>query len=148
MSRINVTAHTVADTAPTVADTAHTVSDVTQAVLNILDACGIEYVSLKHSPIMTMEEGALIADQLGSTSCKSLLLCTKKKKDYFMLLLPAMKKYSAKCVASQLNTSHMSFASEEDMERLVGCRPGAVSVLGLAHDKDNRVQVVIHKDTA
>ena len=53
-----------------------------------LDKLGIAYQSLHHPAIMTMEEGAEIAQKLGCTSCKSLFL-TNKQQEYFMLLLPA-----------------------------------------------------------
>mgnify|MGYP002969062945 CR=1 FL=1 len=39
-----------------------------------LDKLGIAYQSLHHPAIMTMEEGAEIAQKLGCTSCKSLFL--------------------------------------------------------------------------
>ena len=81
-----------------------------------LDKLGIAYQSLHHPAIMTMEEGAEIAQKLGCTSCKSLFL-TNKQQEYFMLLLPANKKLKTKELAGQIGSSHLSFASEK-AERL------------------------------
>ena len=60
-----------------------------------------------------------------------------------MLMLPADKKLSAKNVARQIGSPHLSFASAEDMERLLHTYPGAVSVLSLIYDKEKRVQLLI-----
>lgn len=88
-----------------------------------LDKLGIAYQSLHHPAIMTMEEGAEIAQKLGCTSCKSLFL-TNKQQEYFMLLLPANKKLKTKELAGQIGSSHLSFASEKAMENLLCTFPG------------------------
>ena len=77
-------------------------------------------------------------------ACKNLFLCNKRQ-EYFMLMLPADKKLSAKNVARQIGSPHLSFASAEDMERLLHTYPGAVSVLSLIYDKEKRVQLLIDK---
>lgn len=61
-----------------------------------------------------------------------------------MLMLPADKKLSAKNVARQIGSPHLSFASAEDMERLLHTYPGAVSVLSLIYDKEKRVQLLTY----
>lgn len=101
---------------------------VQNTIFELLSRLGIGYEKLEHSPIITMKEGSEIAYKLGSTSCKNLFLCNKRQ-EYFMLMLPADKKLSAKNVARQIGSPHLSFASAEDMERLLHTYPGAVSVL-------------------
>lgn len=100
---------------------------VQNTIFELLSRLGIGYEKLEHSPIITMKEGSEIAYKLGSTSCKNLFLCNKRQ-EYFMLMLPADKKLSAKNVARQIGSPHLSFASAEDMERLLHTYPGAVSV--------------------
>ncbi len=63
-----------------------------------------------------------------------------------MLLLSGNKKLSAKSIAKQIGSSHLSFASDEDMETLLFTTPGAVSILGLIYDKENKVKLLIDKD--
>ena len=117
---------------------------VQNTIFELLSRLGIGYEKLEHSPIITMKEGSEIAYKLGSTSCKNLFLCNKRQ-EYFMLMLPADKKLSAKNVARQIGSPHLSFASAEDMERLLHTYPGAVSVLSLIYDKEKRVQLLIDK---
>ena len=116
---------------------------VQNTIFELLSRLGIGYEKLEHSPIITMKEGSEIAYKLGSTSCKNLFLCNKRQ-EYFMLMLPADKKLSAKNVARQIGSPHLSFASAEDMERLLHTYPGAVSVLSLIYDKEKRVQLLTY----
>ena len=74
---------------------------VQNTIFELLSRLGIGYEKLEHSPIITMKEGSEIAYKLGSTSCKNLFLCNKRQ-EYFMLMLPADKKLSAKNVARQI----------------------------------------------
>ncbi len=116
---------------------------VQNTIFELLSRLGIGYEKLEHSPIITMKEGSEIAYKLGSTSCKNLFLCNKRQ-EYFMLMLPADKKLSAKNVARQIGSPHLSFASAEDMERLLHTYPGAVSVLSLIYDKEKRIQLLTY----
>ena len=112
-----------------------------QEIYNTLDRLGIDYTRLEHPSIMTMEEGMTIAQKLGVSPCKNLFLVNKQK-EYFLLLLSGNKKLSAKSIAKQIGSSHLSFASDEDMETLLFTTPGAVSI----HDKENKVKLLIDKD--
>lgn len=114
----------------------------TEKIFQTLDTLGITFEKLEHQPIMTMHDGEHIARQFGITACKSLLMCNRQKR-FFMILLPESKKLSASNVASQLNSTHLSFASPYDMERLLCASPGSVSILGLLFDTKHQIQPVI-----
>lgn len=116
-----------------------------QEIYNTLDRLGIDYTRLEHPSIMTMEEGMTIAQKLGVSPCKNLFLVNKQK-EYFLLLLSGNKKLSAKSIAKQIGSSHLSFASDEDMKTLLFTTPGAVSILGLIYDRENKVKLLIDKD--
>lgn len=116
-----------------------------EKILKMLDDLGIVYQLLEHAPIMTMEEGLSIAKQLGIKPCKNLFLVDKQGKHY-LLLLDGDKKFKAKIVSSQIGCSHLSFGTPEDLNALLGTQPGAVSILGLANDTENKVRLLIDKD--
>ena len=40
----------------------------------------------------------------------------------------------------------MSFASAEDMEKYLDIKPGAVSIMGLMNDTENKVQLLVDED--
>lgn len=112
---------------------------------NLLTTLGIPFERLSHEPIMTMEEGMEIADKLRITPVKNLFLVDKQGQHY-LLLLEGNKKFKAKVVSKQLGCSHLSFASPEDMQKLLGINPGAVSVLALANDEQKLVRLLIDRD--
>ena len=80
-----------------------------QEIYNTLDRLGIDYTRLEHPSIMTMEEGMTVVQKLGVSPCKNLFLVNKQK-EYFLLLLSGNKKLSAKSIAKQIGSSHLSFA--------------------------------------
>ena len=60
--------------------------------------------------------------------------------------MPAEKAFHTKQLSAQLGVARLSFASGEDMERLLGLSPGAVSVLGLMNDREGAVRLLIDRD--
>lgn len=119
--------------------------NIKEYILSVLHDLNISYESLSHAPIMTVAEGTEIAKSLGVISCKNLFLVNKQK-EYFLYLLPGNKQLSAKSLAEQINSSHLSFASREEMEQLLSTSPGAVSILCLINDKKNKVRLLIDED--
>ena len=61
-------------------------------------------------------------------------------------MMPGEKPFKTKELSSQINSARLSFASPEDMERLLDITPGSVSVMGLMNDKDNQVQLLVDED--
>lgn len=111
----------------------------------VLKKIGISYERSSHASIMTVAEGTEIAKELDVTPCKNLFLVNKQK-EYFLYLLLGDKKLSAKLLAEQVDSSHLSFISREELEQLLLTSPGAASVLGLINDKENKVQLLIDVD--
>lgn len=116
-----------------------------EKILKMLDDLGFVYQLFEHAPIMTMEEGLSIAKQLDIKPCKNLFLVDKQGQHY-LLLLDGSKKFKAKIVSNQIGCSHLSFGTPEDLNALLGVQPGAVSILGLANDTENKVHLLIDKD--
>lgn len=118
---------------------------INNLVMSKLDELSVGYTMIEHQPIMTMAEGEAIAKALGVKSCKNLLL-TNRQDEYFLLLLAGDKKLNAKVVAQQIGSSHLSFATADKLKEILSVEQGAVSILALMFDKDNRVRLLIDKD--
>ena len=56
------------------------------------------------------------------------------------------KKFKTKNLSKQINSARLSFAGDEFMEKFLDITPGSVSVLGLANDTENQVQLLIDAD--
>ncbi len=57
-----------------------------------LQAHQIKYILHEHPAVFTCEEAAKYCDNVPGLPCKNLLLRDKKKRHYFLLILPAKKR--------------------------------------------------------
>lgn len=115
------------------------------ACYDLLDSLGIVYSRVDHSHADTIEDCHEVEKVLGWPVCKNLFLCNRQKTQYYLLMLEGDKVFKTKDLSKQLGVSRLSFAEAEDMERLLGVSPGSVTVLGLMHDKEKQVQLVMDK---
>lgn len=115
-------------------------------VYDLLDSLNIEYFRTDHEPADTMEACNKIDAVLDVVICKNLFLCNRQKTDFYLLMMPGDKPFKTKELSSQINSARLSFASEQAMLELLDIRPGAVSVMGLMNDKDNRVRLLVDED--
>ena len=129
---------------PTEGDEGRTVAET--AVYDFLDGTGVAYTTLCHPAAFTMEECEAVRKAIGAPVFKNLFLTNKQQTLYFLLMIPADKPYKTKYLSSQLGCARLSFASSEAMSELLHIAPGAVSPLGLIHDKDLRVQLIVDRD--
>lgn len=113
-----------------------------ETILVKLDALDIHYDVFNHAPIMTMEQGKAVEKQIGVPAVKTLLLVNHHK-NFFMVLLPAEKRLNTKEFVRQIGCGHLSFASADDISRLLHAYPGGVSPLGLLFDKSKEISLLI-----
>ena len=117
------------------------------AVYDFLDRLNIPFERVDHEAAFTMEACIEIDRVLApAVICKNLFLCNSQKTDFYLLMLREDKRFKTKEVSSQLGTSRLSFAPEEYMEQFLNITPGAVSVMGLMNDTENRVRLIIDED--
>lgn len=115
-------------------------------VYDLLDRLGIEYERTDHEPAETMEACDEIDAVLGVVICKNLFLCNRQKTKYYLLMMPGDKPFKTKELSAQIGSARLSFGSAEAMEELIDIRPGAVSIMGMMNDQENKVQLLIDKD--
>ena len=56
------------------------------------------------------------------------------------------KRFVSKEVSKKLSSSRLSFASDDKLYELLKIEPGSVSIMGLIHDNDNKVNLVIDSE--
>ncbi len=111
-----------------------------------LDGLGVPFQRVDHGEADTIDKCIEIEKVIGVGICKNLFLCNRQKTDFYLLMMDGHKQFRTADVSKKLGVSRLSFATSEDMERLLSVRPGSVSVLGLMNDINRRVQLVIDKD--
>ncbi|MCR4586410.1 MAG: prolyl-tRNA synthetase associated domain-containing protein [Lachnospiraceae bacterium] len=113
---------------------------------DFLDKLGIEYYRTDHERADNMAACNEIDAVLGVIICKNLFLCNRQKTVFYLLMMPGDKKFKTKELSSQINSARLSFADPEDMLKYLDIEPGAVSIMGLMNDSENKVQLLIDED--
>lgn len=104
----------------------------------------IPYEKFEHAPVHTIED----VDKLPAMEAaitKNLFL-QDKSKAYLLATVEVHKSVDLKKLAEATGRKKLSFASPEDLKRLLGVEPGAATLLGLIHDTQHAVTVLIDKD--
>lgn len=115
-------------------------------VYDLLDQLGIEYWSVDHEALATMEACIEVDNILKVKMCKNLFLCNTQKSKFYLLLMPGDKKFKTKDLSNQIGSARLSFAAAEDMENYLDISPGSVSIMGLMNDHKYQVQLLIDKE--
>ena len=123
-------------------------SDVENRVYESLARLEIPFTRVDHEAAFTMEDCAAISAALEVHICKNLLLTPRNRSAFYLLCLPAEKPFSTKDFSKLIGSSRLSFASEEDLVALLGCRAGSASILGLMNDTEHRVTLAIDRAVA
>ena len=115
---------------------------------DLLEKLGIPFWRTDHGWMKadTMEDCHVIDACLNATVCKNLFLCNRQKTAFYLLCMMPDKPFHTKDLSAQINSSRLSFAPEELLWELLHCTPGSATVLGLANDTENRVQLLIDRE--
>ena len=119
-----------------------------ERVYDLLDKLYIPYMRVDHSPANTIEDCKQVETVIGVQICKNLFLTNRTKSKFFILLMPAAKPFKTSVVSKLLDSSRLSFASQEYMAEFLDITPGSVSIMGLMNDSDNNVQLAVDRDIA
>ena len=116
------------------------------AAFDLLERLGIDYDRVSHDAAFNMELCAEVGRALDVSVCKNLFLCNRQKTNFYLLMMPGDKPFKTKELSHQLGIARLSFASPEDMEQYLDCTPGSSSIMGLANDAENKVQLLMDED--
>ena len=110
----------------------------------ILEKLQISYLEVSHPKVSTVLEMQKLHLNIQGIGCKNLFL--KDKEHYYLYVLEENKRADLKSLARGLRISRLSFASEEELQNVLGLEKGSVTPLGILHDRQNRVVILLDKD--
>ena len=116
---------------------------VAEEVCARLDALGIPYDAVEHPPVHTIGDCAPVERQLNCMVVKNYFLTTKNRKRFYLCLVRPDARFRTSDISKQAGSSRLSFANEEQMERLLRVHPGAVSPMGLLFDEEKQVELLV-----
>ena len=120
--------------------------DKKEKVLKKLDELNIKYDLVDHPPVYTIDEMENLNLEEKGHIIKNLFLKNSNGKKHYLVILRGDKKADLKSIKSQINSTALSFASEERLEKYLGLLKGSVTPLGIINDKEHCVNVVIDED--
>ena len=109
---------------------------------------GIKFTRVDNDSVEAMEECVEISEKLGAEIRKTVVVCNRQKTDFYLVILPAAKRFDSKRFAQMMQCSRVSFAAPEDMEEKLGVSPGSATVMSILNDTAGCVKVVIDKEVA
>ncbi len=122
--------------------------DKEMAAFKVLEKLDIPYTAIDHGAAATVEDCIEIEAVLGVEICKNLFLRNQSKTEFYLLVMPGVKRFVTKDVSKQIGTSRLSFAEAEFMEKYLNITPGSVSILGLMNDTEKKVHLLIDREIA
>lgn len=118
-----------------------------EKVLQALRQWGIPFALYEHPPVHTMDDCFLTegVDWTKTEMPKNIFLCNRQKTTFYLMLLRHDVPFRTGTVSKALGVSRLSFAPDELLPEMLGLRAGAVSPLGLVHDPEKKVTLVIDR---
>jgi len=111
-------------------------------LLDLLDRNGIAYSRSEHPPVYTCEEADRFRPELPGVHTKNLFLRDEGGKRFFLVVTLCEKRVDSKALGRLIGARKLHFGSPEELYALLGLTPGAVTVLGLANDAEQRVELI------
>ena len=112
-------------------------------VVELLRDRGVDFEIYEHEPITSVEESKQLGLPHKEAGTKNFFLRDKKKRNYFIITTKEDKPVDLKQVRAILGTTALSFASEEDLDRMLGIITGAVGPFAAFNDEEHKVKVFI-----
>ena len=117
-----------------------------QKVEEFLKKNKIRYQLYSHPPVYTVTQAEEYTSKIPGKGAKNLFLKSKKGERYFLFILPGEKRANLKEFAKKVEVKKVSFASPQELKKILGVTPGAVSPFNIINDKEKRVEIFIDRE--
>lgn len=113
-------------------------------ILNYLDSIGIAHKTYNHQAVFTCEEVSAYQDIFPKEMGHIKNLFLKDRKDrYYLISALYETTIDLKSLAKQLEAPKLRFASAEELETMLGVKPGSVTTFALINDATRQVSVIL-----
>lgn len=115
-----------------------------EEILNILKTKNIWFKLEEHEAVFNMEDLNNLNLKYKDRDAKNIFLRDDKKQNYYLITVKGDKRVDLRQFRKDFNTRNLSFASSEDLMRILNLVPGSVSPLGILND--NQLKVTLYLD--
>ncbi len=117
-----------------------------QQIYYMLDEMGINYFSVDHQAVYTIEEMEKCNLPYMEYVAKNLFLRDDKKQHYYLVVMTHEKSADLKKLKDIIGSRKLSFASETDLTMKLDLIKGSVTPFGILNDEERSVEVIIDND--
>lgn len=117
-----------------------------ESLLAILDAANYVYQLYEHPPVFTVEQAMHYCKDIPGAHVKNLFLRNKKKTSYLLVTVKDEKTVDLLALGETLGIGRLSFASGDDLIKMLNVQPGSVTPLAMMNDQDHRVKLYFDHD--
>lgn len=115
-------------------------------VLNLLDDENIQYKLVEHEPVHTISDMNNIGLLDEGYVCKNLFIRNANGHVHYLVSCHHSKNIDMKQLANKINSTRLSFASDERLKKYLNLENGYVSPFGILNDKNKEVIVVFDEE--
>ena len=108
-----------------------------------LDELDIPYELTEHPAVYTIADMEALGLLEQGEVCKNLFVRDNKGRQHFLVVAPEERAIDLKALATVLDSTRLSFASAERLEKYLGVATGAVSPFGVINDGEHEVVVAL-----
>ena len=106
----------------------------------------ISYEVTEHEAVYSMDELSSVELPYPEWDAKNLFVRDDKKQNYYLITVRGNKHVNLKEFRKAHGLRNLSFASPDDLMKIMGLVPGSVSPLGLLNDDERRVHFFLDDD--
>lgn len=111
-----------------------------------LNELQIPFELVEHAPAFTMDEYNALGFNPNDEICKNLFLRDYKGARHMLVVLKGSKHADLQLIRGEVDSSKLSFASDERLAKFLDVKKGSVSPLGLINDATDTVEVYFDED--
>ena len=115
-------------------------------ILELLKERGVEHEVIEHEAVFTMQEMEQLHMDGTPDVAKNLFARDPKKHNYYLIVHREDKYVSLKEFGPSICGKPLRLASEDDLDKFLGLKPGSVSTFGLLNDESRTVKLLMDED--
>lgn len=111
-----------------------------------LNKSGVNYEITEHKAVFNMEELGEVKLPYPEFDAKNLFVRDDKKQNYYLITIKGDKRVNLKEFRKKYGLRNLSFASAEELMKIMGLTPGSVTPLGLLNDEGHIVKFYLDSE--
>lgn len=117
-----------------------------RTMLELLEREGVAFELAEHQAVFTVEQARQANIPFAAHGAKNLFLRDDRHRAHYLICLPDEKSVSLREIQVRIGSRRLSFASADDLARMLGLKPGSVTPLGALNDVAREVEVILDEE--